>query len=225
MNDVQQNHGRIILLSTNTGPGSGKSTAAGYLGEMIPGTVAILSFAYPLKAMLKELLYLWTGSGNDAEDMVYGDLKETVIDGMGDDITPRKLMQTLGTEWREMIDRDLWVKMAVLEAERHLLQGHTVVFDDLRFPHELEFFKKHKWPCKTDIFHVNIDRPVGVGLIAGMSGQLFIHKSEGGMSEVTPDFHIDNTGTRGDLYGMLRIFTEGVLKQSVPNQQRDKNHE
>lgn len=214
--DVQQNHGKIIMLSTNTGPGSGKTTASEFLDELIPGAVAVLSFAYPLKTMLKELLYLWTDSDCEAHDMVYGDLKETVIDGMGENVTPRKLMQTLGTEWREMIDRDLWVKMAVLEAERHLLQGHTVVFDDLRFPHELEFFRAHKWPCRTDIFHVNIDRPAGTALIAGMSGHLFItvnsHKSEGGLSGITPDFQIDNTGSRQDLLEKLELFVEKRLK-------------
>lgn len=216
MNDVQQNHGRIILLSTNTGPGSGKTTAAYFLDELIPGNVATLSFAYPLKAMLEELLYLWTDSSEEAHDMVYGELKDTVIDGMGYDITPRKLMQTLGTEWREMIDPNLWVKMAILETERHLLQGHTVVFDDLRFPHELEFFRTHKWPCRTDIFHVNIDRPAGTALIAGMSGHLFItvnsHKSEGGLSDITPDFQLDNTGSKEDLLNMLGIFVESSLK-------------
>lgn len=214
--DVQQNHGKIVMLSTNTGPGSGKTTASEFLDELIPGNVAVLSFAYPLKTMLKELLYLWTGSESEADDMVYGSLKETVIDGMGDNVTPRKLMQTLGTEWREMIDRDLWVKMAVLETERYLLQGCTVVFDDLRFPHELEFFKIHKWPCRTDIFHVNIDRPAGTALIAGMSGQLFItpgsHKSEGGLSDITPDFQIDNTGSKQDLLEMLEIFVRMSLK-------------
>lgn len=210
--DVQQKHGQIILLSTNTGPGSGKTTASEFLDELIPGEVAVLSFAYPLKAMLKELLYLWTGSESESGDMVYGPLKETVIDGMGENVTPRKLMQTLGTEWREMIDRDLWVKMAVLGTEQHLLQGHTVVFDDLRFPHELEFFKAHKWPCRTDIFHINIDRPVGTALVAGMSGNLFIHKSEGGLSGITPDFQIDNTGSKEDLLNMLGIFVEKSLK-------------
>lgn len=216
MNDVQQNHGQIIMLSTNTGPGSGKTTASEFLDELIEGNVAVLSFAHPLKTMLKELLYLWTGSESEADDMVYGPLKETVIDGMGDNVTPRKLMQTLGTEWREMIDHNLWVKMAVLEAERHLLQGHTVVFDDLRFPHELEFFRTHKWPCRTDIFHVNIDRPAGTALVAGMSGNLFItvnsHKSEGGLSGITPDFQIDNTGSKQDLLEMLGIFVRMSLK-------------
>ncbi len=214
--DVQQNHGQIIMLSTNTGPGSGKTTASEFLDELIPGEVTVLSFAYPLKTMLKELLYLWTGSEGEAHEMVYGSLKETVIDGMGENVTPRKLMQTLGTEWREMIDHNLWVKMAVLEAERHLLQGHTVVFDDLRFPHELEFFRSHKWPCRTDIFHINIDRPAGTALIAGMSGHLFItagsHKSEGGLSGVTPDFQIDNTGSKQDLLEMLGIFVRMSLK-------------
>lgn len=216
MNDVKQNHGQIIMLSTNTGPGSGKTTASEFLDELIPGEVAVLSFAYPLKTMLKELLYLWTDSEYEAHDMVYGDLKDTVIDGMGYDITPRKLMQTLGTEWREMIDPNLWVKMAVLETERHLLQGHTVVFDDLRFPHELEFFRNHKWPCRTDVFHVNIDRPAGTALIAGMSGQLFVHlaphKSEGGLSGITPDFQINNSGSKQDLLNMLGIFVESSLK-------------
>ncbi len=148
--------------------------------------------------------------------MVYDELKDIVIDGMGENVTPRKRMQTLGTEWREMIDHNLWVKMAVVEIERHLLQVHTVVFDDLRFPHELEFFRAHKWPCRTDIFHVNIDRPAGTALIAGMSGQLSStvssHKSEGGLTGITPDFQIDNTGSKEDLLNMLGIFVEKSLK-------------
>lgn len=201
--DVQQNLGKIVMLSTNTGPGSGKTTASEFLEDLIPGVVTTLSFASPLKAMLRELLYLWVGSSWEADAMVYDELKDIVIDGMGYDITPRKLMQTLGTEWREMIDHNLWVKMAVLEAERHLLQGHTVIFDDLRFPHELEFFKTHKWPCRTDIFHVNIDRPMA---------KLFSHKSEGGLSGLTPDFQIDNTGSKQDLLNMLEIFVESSLK-------------
>ena len=215
--DVQQNHGKIIMLSTNTGPGSGKTTASEFLEDLIPGVVATLSFASPLKAMLEELLYLWTDSSEEAHDMVYGELKDIVIDGMGENVTPRKLMQTLGTEWREMIDRDLWVKMAVLETERHLLQGHTVVFDDLRFPHELEFFRAHKWPCKTDIFHINLDRPAGSGLIAGMSGQLFIpvgsHKSEGGLSDSTPDFQINNTGSKERLHDELSLIVSNLFRK------------
>lgn len=194
--DVQQNLGKIVMVSTGTGPGSGKTTAANFLQELIPGSV-IVSFAYPLKAMLKELLYLWTSSEGEAHEMVYGDLKETVIDGMGYDITPRKLMQTLGTEWRELIDPDLWVKLAILEAEKHILAGLMVIVDDLRFPHELEFFKAHKWPCRTEILHVNIDRPVGSGLIEGAEG--FAHKSEGGLVGVKPDYQIDNTGTKEKL--------------------------
>jgi hypothetical protein len=211
VNDVQQNQGLIIMLSTNTGPGSGKTTAASFLHELNP-TAVIVSFAYPLKTMLKELLYLWTGSEQESYEMVYGSLKETVIDGMGYDITPRKLMQTLGTEWREMIDKDLWVKLAILETEKHLLAGRTVLIDDLRFPHELELFRSHKWMCKTTVLHVNIDRPVGSVLFAGVEGQLFIHKSEGGLSGITPDFQINNTGSKEDLLNMLGIFVEKSLK-------------
>ena len=65
--DVQQKHGQIILLSTNTGPGSGKTTASEFLEDLIPGVVTTLSFASPLKAMLRELLYLWVGSSWEAD--------------------------------------------------------------------------------------------------------------------------------------------------------------
>lgn len=84
-------------------------------------------FAEPLKDMLAAI--------GLTHDELYGDKKEVVNPNYG--VTPRHMMQTLGTEWgRGLIGRDIWV-----EAWRRSLyrkyQNNNIVVDDIRFPNEV----------------------------------------------------------------------------------------
>lgn len=107
--------------------GSGKSTVAQYVLESQFDFVSV-SFAQPLKQMLAAL--------GLSDPQLYGDLKATpspLLCGR----TPRWAMQTLGTEWgRDLIGDAIWTnawRQAVRDA---LVQGRSVITDDLRFKNE-----------------------------------------------------------------------------------------
>ena len=114
--------------------GAGKSTAAKAITNGIllaAHNCYEVNFADPLKNMLRAL------SLGGAE--LNGDAKEIALEWL--DVTPRRLMQTLGTEWgRELIHPDLWAQL--WERRTHeVLHGspfNIVVVADVRFPNELE---------------------------------------------------------------------------------------
>ena len=146
---------RVILISSLSGPQSGKSTLAGYFREE-QGYVQI-SFATPIKRMVSALLQTLGTEWREMMDRVYGNRKEEPIPGIGDGtVTTRRLLQTLGTEWRELIDRDLWVKIAIENAKAVLRCGHGVVIDDLRFAHEYQLFKE---AFGDSLMHIAVTRP------------------------------------------------------------------
>lgn len=148
---------RLILISSLTGPQSGKSTIASYLENEYG--YQVVSFASGLKLMVQTLLLLWNeGDAEMTERQVYGDLKEVPIFGMGENspVTARWLMQSLGTEWRNMVDRDLWVKLTIRETRDCLRRGFGVVIDDLRFPHEYEALKREFGEV---MMHLTVTRP------------------------------------------------------------------
>lgn len=114
--------------------GSGKSTFANVLMQNYG--FKNVKFADPLKNMVRALLAEMQFDKRTVERMIEGNLKEQVIPGFST-VTPRHLMQTLGTDWgREAVDNGLWLKVARRKIERLLSQGHHVVVDDLRFPNE-----------------------------------------------------------------------------------------
>ena len=111
--------------------GSGKDTVADYLALM--GYIKV-SFALPLKKALTAMFCV------DFVNMPR-DQKEKPLDGLS--VTPRRLMQTLGTEWgRNLIDPDLWVHAL----DVHLRQQppwQSFVVADVRFPNEVAWIKEN----------------------------------------------------------------------------------
>lgn len=116
--------------------GSGKDTA----GEcFVRHGYVKMSFAEPLKAMLKTLL---TFRGYTDPEVVHrileGDRKEMTSSAfMGK--SPRHAMQTLGTEYgRNCIHEDLWI-----DTFKRRVQGSEapIVVTDVRFPNEVEAIK------------------------------------------------------------------------------------
>jgi len=113
---------------------SGKSTVAARL-EKEHGFWRV-SFARPLKDMVRGLLTSMMFDEDTVERMVEGDLKEAVIPGFAT-VTPRHLMQTLGTDWgREAVDGELWNKVARAKIEKLMSLNANVVVDDVRFENE-----------------------------------------------------------------------------------------
>lgn len=105
---------------------AGKDTLASYLLDNLSDDWTRSSFADPLKDMLRAI-------GVDCSD----DAKAVVSDDYG--VTPRHIMQTLGTEWgRHMIDGDIWVK-----AFARLNAGKCVIVPDVRFENEADLVREH----------------------------------------------------------------------------------
>lgn len=110
--------------------GAGKTTAAKYLESTYAFTRA--PFAGPLKAMLKTM--------GLTEEQVNGTLKEVPC-GLLFGRTPRHAMQTLGTEWRNLIHPELWTNIWLKDYRDYtwVPEGHLrLVADDVRFPHEVD---------------------------------------------------------------------------------------
>lgn len=112
--------------------GSGKSEAAKALVEEL-GFVEV-KFADPLKDMLRAL---YQSCGVDAETVerkLEGDLKEKPCQFLLGK-TPRYAMQTLGTEWRDMLGKTLWSEIFAQKVQSGQY-GTRIVCSDYRFPHE-----------------------------------------------------------------------------------------
>ena len=157
---------RTIIAFTGLA-GSGKTTAAKYLCTR--HGFERVRFAGPLKDMMRAL--------GLSEREIEGDLKEKPCDLLCGR-TPRHGMQTLGSEWRDLIDRDLWTRIWRRRVEA-LAPAVPVVVDDCRFPHEVDAIRE------LGGLLVKVERP---GLTAGS------HVSE--VQELGPIVAtIRNTGT------------------------------
>lgn len=124
------------LIVGITGPaGSGKSTAA---GALVADGYQRLPLALPIKHMLRAGLGL-------TEEETDGQLKQVVLSRLGLTVTPRTLMQTLGTEWGRDIDEHFWLKAWQARADKmipHTGQGRAmIVVDDVRFMNEALFLR------------------------------------------------------------------------------------
>lgn len=132
-------------------PQSGKTTAARHLVNRYG--FAKLSFAKPIKDAICAML---------DNTFAFGETyKDVVIPWLG--WTPRQLAQSLGTDWgRNMVDSELWIKIAMNRAGRLMADGRNVVIDDLRFGNEWQAIKAAGGVCvylsrKGHV--VNVDHP------------------------------------------------------------------
>lgn len=128
------------LLAIAGRKGAGKDTFAQPLIDS--GRWALVKFADPLKNMLRSLFRDAGVDPQTTERMIEGDLKETptpVLCGK----TPRFAMQTLGTEWRDMIGQGLWLNITKMRIAAYARGGQpAVVITDMRFPHEVAFVEQ-----------------------------------------------------------------------------------
>ncbi len=150
------------------------------IGLLSPCAYERLSFARPLKKIVAGVL---NELGYDGWDWVLN-RKDTKIPGLG--VTPRHLMQTLGTEWgRGCVHPDLWVKIAQSSAKMSFADNLMVTFDDMRFPNEAEMIRG----CGGELWLV--ERPDVV-----YDGD---HGSEGALRDIVPDRIVINDGDRDQL--------------------------
>jgi hypothetical protein len=154
---------------------SGKDTIADYVCSEYE--YAPLSFAAPLKSMVSALL-------GEPESWV-NEHKDEHIMGLA---SPRRLLQTLGTEWgRQIIDTNIWVNILSREVSKLDPDWYNgVVIPDVRFNNEAEWILANG----GQVWHV--ERP-GALVVAP-------HISENGVDSRLISWNICNDGTLDDLY-------------------------
>lgn len=163
--------------------GAGKDTAAEYISTVLE--LDHDSFAAPLYAGLSAILNVSIRSLRDR------DVKERPFPGIGK--SPRQLLQTLGTEWgRQMVDEDLWLKLAQQRHHARLRFGGGTVISDVRFLNEAN------WIIDANGILLRISRP-GVEAVSD-------HISELAAATMPADHTILNSGSKVDMYRRLDFF-------------------
>lgn len=176
------------ILIGLTGPaGSGKDTVADELERLDFDRYALAS---PLKTGLRAMFDL-------TREHTDGRLKEISIPELGG-LTPRRLMQTLGTEWaRNTVHDDVWLWLARQQWEGAGYPG--LVITDVRFDNEADFIRAHG----GTVWHVQ--RPEEHRPVFSES-----HASEAGVTDRKGDVIVDNSGTLDDL----KRAVEEAVKQT-----------
>lgn len=167
-------------------PQSGKSHIARTL--LIAQGWSIISFAEPIKEMF--ISFMSSAGYDDAhiDDMLTTE-KEARIPELG--VSPRHMLQTLGTEWgRECISPDVWVSVWEERVSKSLGAGRNVVCDDVRFPNEFAAVKL----MGGDMWWVN--RPTDQFVQTS-------HASEGALNNHNFDHRVPNEGTLAELENLI----------------------
>ena len=177
-----------MLIGLTGKAGSGKDTVASFLVEQ--HDFMPVAFADPLKKGLMAMFNLGPEYFSDSK------LKEEDIPEL--DVSPRILMQTLGTEWaRNLLDENIWVDIARRKIKA--FDSYSVVVTDVRFENEAALIKE----LGGVILQVQREGLDGVGIQG--------HSSEVGRG-VDADFVIVNDGTFEQLKEKVLCAIDEVLE-------------
>lgn len=177
--------------------GAGKDTlAAAIKSELGQDDLDVITFQFagPIKAFCRAV-FGWSEAHTD------GELKETVDPRWG--ITPRRAMQTLGTEWGRGLHPNLWV-----ESMRDRVKAapyDVILITDVRFDNEAEMIRE-MGGVVVEVFRpraVTHSGPVKRFCLRVLSWIGFArtdrHASEAGVHRHLIDYTADNSGTREQL--------------------------
>lgn len=156
--------------------GSGKDVVGRWL-QMKYG-YSRLAFADPVRQMAQMLFNI------PATHVVDRALKEQPLPEW-DGLSPRRIMQLLGTEVGRAIHADVWVKAAV----RRMEAGKKYVITDVRFPNELAEIRKRG----GEVWWVERSQTTPVP----------DHASERGVVRADCDIAVENNGTLDNLYDAI----------------------
>lgn len=171
-----------MIIGLMGAKGVGKSSVAAYL--LKHHGHGRRAFAGPLKRMLASI--------GLTERQLYGDEKEVPLDLLCGK-TPRHAMQTLGTEWRDMIGTNLWTLLMEQDIVENGLKN--IVIDDVRFDHEVEMVRAlggRVWLIRRPEVEPEITPKT--------------HASEVYWSVCRPDVSVMNTGTLEELYPHIDLL-------------------
>lgn len=160
----------MIIIGIAGPAQSGKSTMAGEFRRLVKfrgQKYAERPFAGPLKRMLASI-------GVDVSDQS----KNAPVPFLDGRITPRVMMQTLGTEWGRNLLPDLWLRVWQHELDPG---AHVVTVPDVRFNNEAELIRS----LGGTIIH--IQRKPTADMLAVPA-----HPSEAGITRVKGDIIFRN---------------------------------
>lgn len=175
-----------ILIGLTGRAGCGKNTAAAMLFNDAGVNAMECAFADPMREMLQALLFA-AGYHNPSALLDERRLKETALEPFG--CSPRRLMQTLGTEWgRQMIKPTLWVDLMRQRLERERDAYELILITDVRFDDEAQ------------LIHTLGGE---VWQIERAADAVAAHSSEAGINPLLVTRSIDNTGPLDALRDQL----------------------
>ena len=204
----------MLIIGISGVAGSGKDTVADIF--LKNNGFERVSLADPIKRLAKEL---WGFS----DTQLWGPSEErSKPDTRYNGLTPRRVLQHLGTEGGRAIDEDVWIRYAVNNINKELSQKgacykpnlgfykspdsndiKAVVISDVRFINEIRFLKKEGGAL------IRVKRPG-----AGLEGKFGMHQSEVEMSAISDsefDFILTNDGTLEDLEREANIILNKIL--------------
>jgi len=187
----------VTLIAFTGERGSGKSEAARICVDEFGFTE--FKFADPLKEMLRTMYRVCGLDEETIERKIEGDLKETPCSYLNAS-TPRRAMQTLGTEWRNMISPTLWSDQFVNRVQSTDLSRITC--SDYRFPHEGEALSI------LSATTVRIERPSRLAL----GDDYAAHDSESHFRNLPVEGVIVNDGTLAEFHTKVRAFIAGQME-------------
>jgi hypothetical protein len=192
----------------------GKDTAAALLlaasgmrAERASSGCTRVSFAEPLKAVVRELFGLTAdqtdGASKDAPDARWGGA------------TPRRMMQFIGTDVMQYqvqallpgVGRLFWVRRALDAIDAVVSNGDRAIVTDLRFHHECAALRaRYPDTVVVRLMRHATDRFAGQGHSAATAPlDCDTHPSETECDTIDADVTVLNDGTMGDLHALLDI--------------------
>jgi len=191
-NNIDNDIDNKIIIAFSGYKSNGKDTCCNYLVNKYK--FVKLSFAEPLKQACKCIFNL-------TDDELYGDSKENINKIWN--ITPRKIMQFVGTElFRNQINKlipdinnDIWVE--ILKQKIINNENKFIVISDLRFDNEYIMLKKlNAVIIKINRTNYNI---------------LDNHESENQLINKVMDYELYNNDSLEILYEQLDIIFNKIL--------------
>ena len=175
--------------------GSGKDTLGKILVEKY--NFQKFSFADTLKD-ITSIIFNWDRKSLEGDTNKSREFRETKDDWwsqqLDKDITPRKMLQFIGTDlFRNYFHQDIWVKII----ERKLIdnKNKNIVITDCRFMNEVEIIKK----LRGSIIKINRN-------ITNNDN----HSSENQLTNLKPDYVIDNNKDIANLYSQIKKIIEEI---------------
>jgi len=177
-----------MLIGLAGAAGAGKDTAAMHLSQ--ERQFIAMALADPLYEMVAAM------TGIAAERLADRNVKETTIGWLG--ASPRRLLQTIGTEWgRGTLGDDVWVKH-LFRRMADAGKNKNFVVTDVRFANEAKAIRERGGRI------IEIVRPMP---LAGVPEEARLHPSEAGIPDDLVDAQIVNDT---DIAGLLSRVDKAI---------------